>query len=477
MSENINFILNNDQISCEVNPSEVLLDFIRSRKLTGTKEGCKEGDCGACTVLSGEIDHKQNEVIYKAVNSCLIPIHNINGKHIVTIEGLNLPGKELNPIQKEFVDEGASQCGFCTPGFIVSLTGYFLNKGIIYPDSIIESIDGNICRCTGHNSIIRAADRLSGKFDFDSHTIGASYKFLAENKIIPEYFLNIKDRLSKLKSKVTHTRNDSENEYFISGGTDIFVQKPDEMLTSEITFLSQNPLLKGISEIDGICTIGSLTTVTEILESGIVNSVFPGIKNFTSLFGSTPIRNSATIGGNINNASPIGDMTALFMALDSNITLSDSKNKRKIPLRNFYRSYKTTERNHNEFMESMEFKIPEGNYCINFEKVSKRTYLDIASVNSAILIFTEKENIKDIYLSAGGVSPIPLFLTETCNYLKEKKINNRNLLIALEITKTEISPISDARGSADYKRMLLNGLIKTHFIKLFPDLLSEGDDL
>lgn len=477
MSGNIKFILNNELISADLNQAIVLLDFIRSIKLTGTKEGCKEGDCGACTVLTGEIDKDRDEIIYSAVNSCLIPIQNINGKHVVTIEGLNLPGKELNPIQQEFVNEGASQCGFCTPGFIVSLTGYFLNKGILKSDSVLESLDGNICRCTGHNSIIRAAENISDKFDFNIHTNGTRYKFLSENKIIPDYFLNIKDRLSELKPSETHSGSDSGKNFYVSGGTDLFVQKPDEMLDSEITFLSHDSLMKSITEKEGICNIGSLTTVTEILESVIINRIYPGINKFAGLFGSTPIRNSATIGGNINNASPIGDMTALFLALDSDVILSDNENKRNIPLKNYYRSYKATERKQDEFMESLNFKIPDGNYFINFEKVSKRTYLDIASVNTAILIYTENDIIKNINLSAGGVSPIPLFLSDTCEFLMDKKINPENILKAVEITQTEISPISDARGSADYKRMLLSGLIKTHFIKLFPEIFKEGVEL
>lgn len=480
MSGNIIFILNNELISADLNPATVLLDFIRNKKLTGTKEGCKEGDCGACTVLTGEINSDRDEVIYSAVNSCLIPVQNVNGKHVVTIEGLNLPGKELNPIQQEFVNEGASQCGFCTPGFIVSLTGYFLNKGILNSGNVIDSLDGNICRCTGHNSIIRAAKKISDKFDFavhSNHSNGTRYKFLSENKIIPEYFLNIKDRLSKLNTFDIKVSSDSGKKSFVSGGTDLFVQRPDEMLNSEIIFLCNDSTLKGIFLNKDVCTIGSLSTVTEILESGIMNDLYPGIINFAGLFGSTPIRNSATLGGNINNASPIGDMTALFLALDSNVILSDSENKRTIPLKNYYRSYKTTERKPDEYMECLNFKLPEGNYYINFEKVSKRTYLDIASVNTAILIFMEKDVIKEIHLSAGGVAPVPLYLAETCEFLKDKKISRENINKALEITQSEISPISDARGSSDYKRMLLNGLIKTHFIKLFPEYFSEGVEL
>jgi len=161
MESDIRFILNNELINTMINPAMVVLDYVRTLRLTGTKEGCKEGDCGACIVLVGELI--KNEIVYRAVNSCLIPMNNISGKHVVTIEGLNLNEKLLNPIQKFFADEGASQCGFCTPGFIVSLTGYFLNSTGINSD-VIDSLDGNICRCTGHNSIIRAAEKISETF-------------------------------------------------------------------------------------------------------------------------------------------------------------------------------------------------------------------------------------------------------------------------------------------------------------------------
>lgn len=467
----IKFILNNESIDTEVNPALVLLDFIRSKRLTGTKEGCKEGDCGACTVLVGEL--KNDEIVYNSINSCLIPLNNVSKKHIVTIEGLNLSGKNLNPLQQAFVTEGASQCGFCTPGFIVSLTGFFLNEGRINYYDVIDSLDGNICRCTGHNSIIRAAEKISTYFKDAINTNGTRMKFLTDNKIVPEYFLTIKSRLQKFdKDKASVAEIDTAPEYFISGGTDLFVQKPEEMLSSNVKFLNGRESLNGIKTIDNKCILGSETSVTDLLESEIINKIFPSIKNFSELFGSTPIRNSATIGGNINNASPIGDMTALFMSLNSDVTLSDGKKKRKIPLDKFFKSYKVTERKPAEFLESVEFEIPSGNYFFNFEKVSKRTYLDIASVNSAILIFTENGKITNAGISAGGVSAVPLYLSRTSEFLKDSKINIDTIKKAVSIAASEISPISDARGSADYKKLLLTRLIYSHFVTLFPELIN-----
>ncbi|MDQ3020727.1 MAG: FAD binding domain-containing protein [Bacteroidota bacterium] len=470
MESKIRFILNSENIEVEINPATVVLDFIRSLRLTGTKEGCKEGDCGACTVLIGETD--KGEVKYKSVNSCLIPIQSIAGKHVVTIEGLNLNDKLLNPIQQVFVDEGATQCGFCTPGFIISMTGFFLNEGKLKYNNVIDSLDGNICRCTGHNSIIRAAENVSEKFQNELNTSSERLKFLIENKIVPEYFSSVSERLEKISKQDYSSDTNGKTNYFVSGGTDLFVQRPDEMLKVNLRFLETEPVLKGIREKDGFCHIGSSTCVTDLLESEIFQKYFPDIYKFSELFGSTPIRNSATVGGNLNNASPIGDMTTFFMALNSNVILSNGNAKREIALNRFYKSYKVTERKPDEFLESINFKLPKGNYFFNFEKVSKRTYLDIASVNTAILIFIENGFVEDVSISAGGVAATPFYLFQTCEFLKAKELNLENIKEAVEISQTEISPISDARGSSDYKRLLLSRLIYTHFITLFPELIK-----
>ncbi len=471
METRITCILNNELIHARKNPATAALDFIRSLKLTGTKEGCKEGDCGACTVLLGELVN--GEIIYRSVNSCLVPLYNINRKHVVTIEGLNLNEKLLNPLQKFFADEGASQCGFCTPGFIVSLTGYFLNNAENNFNNIIDSIDGNICRCTGHNSIIRAAEKISETYNNIPFSNQTRMKFLTDNQIVPEYFNEIETRLREIEQKETETENLTGSfNYYIGGGTDLFVQKPSEMLGASVKYLDDDKTLSGIKTEHGNCFIGSSTTVTELLESEIINKIFPNILNFAELFGSTPIRNSATIGGNINNASPIGDMTAFFMSLNSMVILSNGINKREIPLKKFYKSYKVTEKASGEYMKSIYFKIPEGNYFFNFEKVSKRTYLDIASVNTALLISINDNIITEANISAGGVAATPLYLFKTSSFLKEKELSIENIKNAVLIAQTEISPITDARGRAEYKRLLLSRLIYTHFIVLFPEFIN-----
>lgn len=474
MEKKIRFILNNETIETTVNPATVVLDYIRTERLTGTKEGCKEGDCGACTILVGELIDA--DIKYKSINSCLLPMGNVTGKHIITIEGLNLSDKQLNPIQEEFVLEGASQCGFCTPGFIVSMTGYLLNEGKLNYNEAVDSLDGNICRCTGHNSIIRAAEKISEKFKNNFSTNESRINFLVDNKVVPEYFLTVHQRLKQLVSETNENLiSQNGSEYFVCGGTDLFVQRPEEMLKSNIRLLENEKNLSGVKVIDENCYIGCTTSVTDVLESEVFQKYFSNIFTFIELFGSTPIRNAATIGGNLNNASPIGDMTVFFLALNSIVILSNGKSEREVPLNKYYKSYKKTDRSPNEVMKGIKFQLPQGNYYFNFEKVSKRTFLDIASVNTAIFLNINDGIITNAHISAGGVAPIPMYLLQTSEFLKTKEINIENINEALSIAQSEISPISDARGSVDYKRLLLSRLIYTHFITLFPELIKIAE--
>ncbi len=190
------------------------------------------------------------------------------------------------------------------------------------------------------------------------------------------------------------------------------------------------------------------------------------------MIASLPIRNAATVGGNIINASPIGDVTIWLLALNSSIVLSDSKKKRKIFLKDLYLDYKKLDKSNNEFLESVEFNLPGRNSYFNFEKVSKRTYLDIATVNSAFYLEMDANNfIKIANLSAGGVAPIPLYLGKTSKYLIGKQISAQIIDDAIKIIQSEISPISDIRGSEEYKRILLSQLFKAHFVELFPKLI------
>ena len=466
MIEKITFILNNELVSLNIDPAIVLLDFIRKQmRLTGTKEGCKEGDCGACTVLIGEL--KNNKLEYHSVNSCLLPLGNVNNTHIVTIEGLN--SNKLTHIQTGFVKEGASQCGFCTPGFIVSLTGYLINNDVYEIDKALNSIAGNICRCTGYTSIKRSFNDILNKINSHGHKELDRILFLIKSNILPDYFTGIADRLGKLQTENSNGQN-GRVKYFVAGGTDLYVQKPDELLEQQITFIKDKNL-SYIKVEENICRVGAGTSFEMVKSASVFQKHFPRLERFMDLMASLPIRNSATIGGNIINASPIGDMTIFFLALNSSIVLNNGLKQRKILLKDLFKGYKKLDKTDDEYLECIEFKLPSKNSHFNFEKVSKRTHLDIASVNSAIYLEVVNDTIKELHLSAGGVAPIPLYLEKTSNFLLGKKIEIEILNDALTIIQSEISPISDIRGSEEYKRLLLNQLFKAHFIELFPELI------
>ncbi len=459
MRQGISFILNAASTVADVSPGMLLVDYLRyDARLTGTKIGCREGDCGACTVLLGEL--RDGEVVYTNVTSCLVPMGNVAGKHVVTVEGVN--GPEPNMIQAAFIEEGASQCGFCTPGFIVSLAGHCLERG---DRDATAAISGNICRCTGYKSIERAVARVADHLREEGVD---SVSDLVRTGTLPSWFQSIPGRLTELAVDEPAR----EAAVLVGGGTDLFVQRPAELEDESLRFNADRKELREIRLERGACVLGGSVTVEEVARSTLLNSLFPDIPKFTKLFGSQPIRNMATVAGNIANASPIGDMTILFLALDASINLRIRDARRSLDLREFYRGYKDTALGKNEEIESLEFAGPQPGTFLNFEKVSKRTWLDIASVNTAIRCHVEDGVIVVAHCSAGGVAPVPLYLAQTSAFLTGKPLVAETVREAAVVADGEIAPISDARGSATYKRLLLRQLIYAHFL---PHGISWGD--
>lgn len=464
----IEFILNNQQITTDLPPTSVLLDFIRKEsKLTGTKEGCREGDCGACTVLIGTL--VKSKVVYKSVNSCLVPIASVHGKHIVTVEGLTPITKnqeELSPIQEAMAVEGGTQCGFCTPGFIVSMTNYFLNEEKPKIEQAIHTLGGNICRCTGYAGIIRSVEKAIAVFEQTDRKQNHN-KRLVDSKFIPEYFLEIPKLLRTIKKAVLKTKQG----FLVSGGTDLYVQRWEELVQTDSEFVAEKKVSDDIKINKNKIVFGGACTIQQVLESKIVKKYFPSLQNQLELFGSLPIRNRATIAGNLVNASPIGDMSNILLSLNADVHLV-GKTKRTIPLKNFYLGYKSLEKKKYEIVESVSISVPPKNFFFNYEKISKRTYLDIASVNSSVSLIYKKGKIETAAISAGGVAPIPLYLSNASELLVKKELSTQLVKECAETALREISPISDARGSAEYKGLMLRQLIYAHFIMLFPDKIN-----
>jgi len=464
----IEFILNNKTIKTNKNSGMTLLDFVRhEQRLTGTKIGCREGDCGACTVLVGTLQLDES-VTYQSITSCISPLGNAQGKHIVTIEGTNLENC-LTTTQLAMKDNYATQCGFCTPGFVVSLTGFALSNVDKNEKNALDSISGNICRCTGYKSIEKAAIEVYQKLENNE---SAPLEWLIKNNFLPEYFTTIPSKLKKMKTEgILQTGTQ-----FISGGTDLYVQQADSLIDKPVRLISNNNSIRGININDTICTIGVGHTVTDLWNDTTFNTCFPNLKKHLKLVSSEQIRNMASIGGNLVNASPIGDITIFFLALNSTITIiSQDGNERQTFLKEFYKDYKSFDLNKGELIKNIQFEIPTKHTKFNFEKVSKRTHLDIASVNSAISIKVKNNTIEDAHASIGGVAAIPKYLHETTSFLIGKTLNTELIIEANGVLQNEISPISDVRGSSDYKRLLARQLFFAHFIELFPNQFKLND--
>lgn len=459
----VSFILNNETIRTEQGAGMTLLDFIREiTQQKGTKIGCREGDCGACTVLVG-ILLEEGHIQYRSITSCISPLGNANGKHIVTVEGISLP-QQLNVAQQALVDNSGTQCGFCTPGFAVSMTGAALNGASDYR-AAMDAISGNICRCTGYKSIERAAFQLTEKLVNMDET--SSISALIKQGFIPAYFQHIPTRLRSLNPTII-----SGAQTMVGGGTDLYVRHADRLADEAVYLLQQDDALSAINIENGICTLGAGVTVTEFVANETLQKHIPNLRQFIQLISSQQIRNMGTLAGNFVNASPIGDMSIFFLALDATLAIKTPTGVvRRIFLKDFFRDYKVYDLERADIIQSISFSLPESHTYFNFEKVSKRTHLDIASVNSAIQISVKDHHIEVAHVSTGGVSAIPKYLFKTSRFLRNKPINTDTVLAAAKILQAEISPISDVRGSADYKRLLAQRLFFAHFIELFPNII------
>ncbi|MBN1837472.1 MAG: FAD binding domain-containing protein [Spirochaetales bacterium] len=536
MDRSIRFLLNDQYVSTSLPAGLVTLDYLRQeRRLTGTREGCREGDCGACAVLLGE--SAVEGVLYRTVNSCLLPLGAVEGRHLVTIEGLNPrgadppahpdgtegprpPGSALPPlsaVQECFLVEGASQCGFCTPGFVISLTGYLLRTPRASLAGALDAVAGNICRCTGYASIRRAVARVldhvqagsvasggEGGAGGDGEIEAGRLALLVELGVVPRYFLEVPERLRGLRegeaagqAAAGAAGAPAGPSILVAGGTDLFVQRPEELARGALRLLSRERGLSGMRREEGRLVIGAATTMEELqILPELAQSLAPAAAALQWL-ASSPIRQRATVGGNLVNASPIGDLSVLFLALGAQMGLHSVRGSREIPLESFYRGYKQLDLAEGELVEWIAITPPGADAVLSFEKVARRKHLDIASVNSAACLRIDRTRgdrgaassggsgsgrsgrgpgrILEARLAAGGVAPVPLFLARTSAYLTGREATPDTVRAALDAAQEETAPISDVRGSTAYKRLALRQLLIAQFLGAFPEELAGED--
>jgi len=465
-------LVNDRQVSLAAPSGRALLDVLRRDcGLTSIKEGCREGDCGACLAILAE--RRGAEVRFLPLNTCLTPFGDAVGRQIVTLEGLNRD--ELTPLQQALLEEGGSQCGFCTPGIIIAVTAYLLNAEALRADEAILAAAGNLCRCTGYLSVKRAIRRLAERFSPEEFAAAARtgtharLRLLAKWRILPDYFTGIPDRLAGLPAAASGPLFPLRKAAVVAGGTDLYVQQGDELDTRpDIRLLSGREELRQLTCENSAWTLGGGLTMQDLERSPELAVRLPRLKDWMELIAAPGIRARATVAGNLVNASPIGDLTIILLALGASVVLHNGSARREVPLHRFFLGYKQLDKQPDELVEAVRFAAPPSGAAMNFEKVSRRKWLDIASVNSSAYFEVDHGRIRAARLAAGGVAPVPLFLEHASAWLAGRSIDAQTMRGAADQAAAESSPITDVRGSAEYKRRLLRHLVFAHFLRLFP---------
>ena len=445
-----------------------LSDFLRDHlQLCGTKIVCSEGDCGSCSVLCGVLNGDSRSFKYQSIDSCIRFVFQLDGCHIVTVEGLSTARgseeAELSPVQQAMVDCHGSQCGYCTPGFVVAMTGVLEEHDSPSVDDWRHELTGNLCRCTGYSPIVAAGvqaasmpcKRLSDRFEesemADAISSGAadSVRIEADEKSVlcP----------TSLDEAVQYLA-DQPDAKIVAGGTDVGVQ-----------------FNKGRCEATKWLDLNKVSEIThvEVGENEIVAGAgatwscvkketaeqFPQFQRTISLFGSPQIRHVGTIGGNLINASPIADSIPFLFINDAQLELVSAKGSRTIAIEDFYTDYKKFDLQPGELLKAVRIPLITKGRTLELYKVSRRLDMDISSFTAAISMEVTDGCIENARIAMGAVGPIVVRLRDTEKFLNGSEFSQATMREAGEIAIGEITPISDVRGGADYRFQLAKNVL------------------
>jgi len=467
-SNTIRFVWENKIHSIsDLDSNETILNYVRLKlKKTGTKEGCAEGGCGACAVVLGEL--KNNKIIYKAINSCISFLPSLEGKQLILVEDLVLKNGTLHTVQNAMIKYHGSQCGFCTPGFVMSLFAMYKNFSSYNKENIQDSISGNLCRCTGYRPILDAGKSLNnikGSDQFDKNkkkTINLLKKINSENISLKngnkKYFSpkNISELIKNIK--------ENPNSIFLSGGTDLSLNVTKERKNiNNIISLNSVKELKFIKKKNSNIEVGAATPLIEF--ESFIKKYYPDFNTILKRYGSIQIRNVGTIAGNIATASPIGDTLPLLLSLDAKVVLQKMSKKTILPLKNFFISYRKTKLKKGQFIHSIIIPIFKSNIFKAY-KISKRIDDDISSVCASFNLEINNKKIKNIIIAYGGMAPIPKRATNCEKTLINSTLTEENFEKAKKKLEKDFNPINDMRATKDYRMEVAKNLLMKCFIEI-----------
>lgn len=449
-----------------------LLDLLRETlNLKGTKQGCGSGDCGACTVMIAAAD---GQAEFRTVNACITPAWAARDKHVVTVEGV-ADGDDLHPVQQALIDQHASQCGFCTPGFVMSLVAYSLRADAPKRgarEELVSAISGNLCRCTGYGPIIAAGLQsydAAGQLDHLSYA--AQQPSLIET---PSQQADIGYRIARSEAELGRWLQQdsaagiisSQSEprtavKLIAGATDAWVSVNQEAQEhAKIIDISRIESLRVISQEQQALNIGACVSHEALLEFFTTPpNRSAAVEELLRRFGSPQIRHSGTIGGNLCGGSPIADWSPLLLALDARALLKSATAARILPLSEFFLGYRQTSLAGDEYLASVQLNIPSSWSNLSFEKISKRYEDDISSVCAAIFLDLADRTVRQARIAFGGVAATPTRVREVEDMLLGKSLSDVDDGLLTDCLASVITPINDVRASADYRMQMAKTLL------------------
>ncbi|RWI28980.1 xanthine dehydrogenase small subunit [Mesorhizobium sp.] len=466
----IRFILNGENVALtRVAPDATLLDWLRlERSLRGTKEGCAEGDCGACTVLVGRLSG--GRLVYESVNACIRFLGSLDGTHVVTVEHLRGDGEKLHPVQQAMVDFHGSQCGFCTPGFVMALYALWMRSPKPSDAAIEKALQGNLCRCTGYEAIVRAARAIS------SYGKAAKDPLATEREAVTARLAAIKDG-SRIEIGAGKQRlvvpadaddlaavlDEEPGATIVAGSTDVGLWVTKHMREiSPAIFIGNLDGLCGISEDKGVISIGAGVTYTEAFST--LAKRIPALGPLFDRIGGDQVRNMGTIGGNIANGSPIGDTPPPLIALDARLTLRRGSKRRTIPLEDFFIAYGKHDRQPGEFVEAVHVPVPAKGTKFAVYKITKRRDEDITAALGAFLLTLAKDGaVAEVRIAYGGMAATPKRALGVEKALLGKPWTEATVETAMAEYAKDFTPLTDMRASAEYRALAAKNLLLRFF--------------
>ncbi|MBA4245531.1 MAG: xanthine dehydrogenase small subunit [Pseudomonas sp.] len=464
----IQFLLNRElRTEHALDPNVTVLNYLREHVgKTGTKEGCASGDCGACTVVVGELDG--DRVRYRTLNSCLTFVSSLHGKQLITVEDLKHQGK-LHSVQQAMVDCHGSQCGFCTPGFIMSLFALQKNSTGFDKGATLEALAGNLCRCTGYRPIIDAAEQACcqkqpDQFDaFEADTV-TRLKAIAPRETAE---LNSGDKRCLVPLTVAdladlYTANPEAR--LLAGGTDLALEVTQfHRELPVMIYVGHIEDMKRIEVTDSAIEIGAAAALSDCYEA--LSREYPDFGELLHRFASLQIRNQGTLGGNIGNASPIGDAPPLLIALGAQIALRQGNTRRILPLQDYFLDYKVTARQEAEFIEKIIVPRKQANQAFRAYKVSKRLDDDISAVCAAFNLTIVDGVVTDARIAFGGMAAIPKRASACEAALVGSAWYPGVIERACDALGEDFTPLSDFRASKEYRLLTAQNLLRKFFLE------------